>query len=237
MSVTKPLRRSQPSQFVTFLTTLLLVDVLFIGLYVTRDFLLDAQLTIGFLASDRWLIERDRGFPEFFQYLKTVFAGALLFGLAVRYRSAIYTAWCLVFSYIFVDDASRLHESVGLALHTKFEPPDILGVSSFSYLEALPWGAVGLVAVGLVAYGYLRNHTGGSLSKELMYLIATLFLFAGVVDAAHIYVEGLSTRPSYLLGAVTVLEDGGEMVVLSFITAWVYRHASAASSPRAPRRS
>lgn len=233
--MTKFLPRSHQSPF-TLLTALLFIDVLFVGLYVTRDFLLGAHLNIGFLASDRWLIERDRGFPELFQYLKTVFAAALLFGLAVRYRSAIYTAWCVVFAYIFIDDALRLHETIGLALQTTFEPPNILGVNSISYLEALPWGTVGLVALGLVAYGKLRNHTGRLLSRQLVGLFALLFLFAGVVDGAHIYVEGLSARPSYLLGAVTVLEDGGEMVVLSVIAAWVYRHASTASVAGVSRR-
>lgn len=234
--MTKPLRRSYPIQFVTVLITLLLIDVLFIGLYVVRDFLLDAGANVGFLESDRWLIERDRGFPELFQYLKTVFAAALLFGLAVRYRSAVYAAWGLVFAYIFFDDTFRLHETVGLALGTEFEPPNVLGITSISYLEALPWGIVGLVALGLVAYGKLRNHTGRLLSRQLVGLFTLLFLFAGVVDAAHIYVEGLSARPSYLLGAVTVLEDGGEMVVLSVIAAWVYRHAGAVSLAGVSRR-
>ena len=225
--MTVPFRRSRPVRFVTALAALLTLDVLLIGLYVARDFLLGAGLNVGFLASERWLIERDRGFPEFFQYLKTVFAASLLFGLAARHRSAVYAAWCLAFAYIVVDDASGLHEAFGSFLLTTSELPALFGVDSRLYAEAPLWGAVGLALAGVAGYGHLRGHAGCRLSGQLARLFALLFLFAGVGDAAHAYVDGLDTRPSYLLGAVTVLEDGGEMIVLSTVAAWVYRHANA----------
>lgn len=234
--LTKTFHRPYQNQFGLLLTALLAVDALFIGLYVARDFLLDAHLNIGYLASDRWLIERDRGFPEFFQYFKAIFAATLLLGLAARYRSAVYTAWGLVFSYVLIDDAFELHEAFGHLLLATLELPVVPGVGGYLYVEALLWGVVGSLLAGVAGYGRLRNHAGRRLSRQLACLFALFFLFAGVADAAHAYVDTLSTRPSYLLGAVTILEDGGEMVVLSVTAAWAYRHASA-TLPRVPRRS
>ncbi len=90
--------RPKESYFLQTLLVFLLIDAVFISLFIARDFLLDANYNIGFLQSDFWEIDRDGGFPEIYQYLKATFAATLFGSLFVKQRRAAYLAWFLAFS-------------------------------------------------------------------------------------------------------------------------------------------
>lgn len=203
------------------LAVFIALDLIFIGLYITRDFLLETPYQ-GFLRSERWLIERDQGFPELYQYLKVFLAAALLYQLYLKRRSATYFAWFLTFLFVLLDDALQLHEAFGNFLLANFSLPTIVGVDSFLYVEALLWSLIGLPLLGLIGYDYLQTATTRTVTRRLAYLFVILFLFAGLADALH--ASGLGSNFSYGKGITTLLEDGGEMLAVSFMVTYIINH-------------
>lgn len=212
------------SYFLRSLFIFLLIDVVFIGLYVARDFLLDANYTTGFLQSGLWEIDRDRGFPEMYQYLKAAFAATLFGSLFLKRRSAAYLAWFLAFLYVLVDDFFQLHEAFGNFLLANFNLPTVWRIESFLYVEPLLWGAVGLLLMSLITYAYIYDPKTRVLSRRLIYLFALLFLFAGLADAVHAFVDRYGSSLSYVKGITVTLEDGGEMLAMSVLVAYAFSY-------------
>ncbi len=228
--------RPKESYFLQTLLVFLLIDAVFISLFIARDFLLDANYNIGFLRSDFWEIDRDGGFPEIYQYLKATFAATLFGSLFVKQRRAAYLAWFLAFSYVLVDDLFQLHETFGNFLLANFNLPTVWNIESFLYVEPLLWGAVGLLLMSLITYAYVYDPKTRVLSRRLLYLFALLFLFAGLADAVHAYVDKYGSSLSYVKGITVTLEDGGEMLAMSVLVAYVfsYYHAATARSKSRP---
>lgn len=212
------------------LSVFLLLDAVFISLFIARDFLLDANHNVGFLQSELWVIDRDGGFPEIYQYLKAAFAAALFGSLFVKQRRAAYLAWFSAFLYVLVDDLFQLHETFGNFLLVNFSLPTIWKIESFLYVEALLWGAVGLLLMSLITYAYIRDPNMRVLSRRLLYLFALLFLFAGLADAAHAFVDRYGSSLSYARGIAVTLEDGGEMLAMSVLATYVFGYYRAATA-------
>lgn len=86
-------------------------------------------------------------------------------------------------------------------------------------------GLVGLALMGLISLGYLREPHTRQLSRRFSLLLGALFFFGGVVDALR---ESAPNQPqpliAYILKRTIIIEDGGEMVVLSFFVAVALAH-------------
>ena len=171
-----------------------------------------------------WLVERDGGFPELYGYVKMLLATLLLLHLYVRRRGVVYLGWFTALLFVLLDDAFQLHEAFGNALLAKYALPTLLGVDGFLYVEAILWGAVGLSLANLIVYRYLRDPATRALSRRMFGLFLLLFLFAGIADALHASVDRFGSGLSYALGITTTLEDGGEMLALSLVLAYVFNY-------------
>lgn len=197
-------------------------DIL-LGLFISTDMLLIIAhilfLTTATVYDDNYSILMGRGFGETFQYFKAYWV-ALMFGwLVLVTREASYLAWAAVFTYFGLDDLLELHEEVGLDLAIRYDFPAILGQRSDDLGEWTVFAVAGAVLLTVLAFAYYRGSTSfRERSWSMLRFSALLAFFGIVVDAIHIlFLETVADDP---LG---IIEDGGEMIVLSVVCWYVFR--------------
>lgn len=189
------------------LLALLAIDGLFVVLHATH-------VRYDAPGSGLWLLSRDRGFPELFQYAKEAAIVALLGSLAVGGRSLIYGAWAALVVYLLLDDSLEIHETGGDAI------AEGLGLGSVAGIEAKDLGQIGVSAVAglvlltLIATAHRRDRSmqARELSWRLLVAIGLLAFF------------GIATDVIDAIDLFGIVEDGGEMVVVSAIVALVVDH-------------
>ena len=195
--------------------------VLFLILLVTVD--------LGFVVVHCWSIavdspnlllrvDVDRSYPEIYQAIKYVFLSVLIAACAMHYRSWRIGLWLTVTGYFFLDDIMMLREKPAIELMSRWELPLIPGLRSLDTAELILIAAAGAVIVLPLLVGYL---TGGWSSRRFYQVLGLLTLLLGlfgvVVDMLHILVMRGG------LDLVSLLEDGGEMIVVSLMTAAAFR--------------
>ncbi|MWB98644.1 hypothetical protein [Agromyces seonyuensis] len=200
------------------LALLLLADAALILLYWSLE-------VVGEPSNPSFDLQLDRGYGEFFQYVQSFWAAALLTWLAVRERVAVLGAWALVCVFFLTDDWFQLHEHAGFWF-AGLVPS--LGDVGHDLGEIVWFAAVGLVLVIAV---WLTDRVAPlewrSVSAVLIVLFG-LLIFAGiVVDAVH---ETILDLPGFGVPLVT-LEDGGEIVVMSFIVTFLFAVATTRHRP------
>ena len=200
---------------------LFILDVTFILLSALAPLPPDGFHSFGVYAASLWRVETDRGIPEIFGYVKELSAAAALYGCFRYSREVAYAGWSLTFLWVFLDDALQVHEVFGRLLLANTELPAVFSVDACLYSESLSWLLVGLPLGLWLGYTYIIEPSTRRLSRTLLFLFGLLFIFAGVADGIHAYVDTLSVGARSLTGFVTLLEDGGEMIVLSLLMAFV----------------
>jgi hypothetical protein len=212
-SLTRALVR--PTGFDTPLLALLLAaDAVFVGLHLLA-------VVSGRPDGGRLSVSADRGFAETFQYVKEYWICGLLVMAAIRLRQLVFAAWAAVFGYLLVDDVVGLHELLGSRLVTLFELSPVLGVRAQDIGELLASMTMACILAGPLAAGHLRASC--SVQREswmLVQMVAALAIVGVGIDVIH---EMIRWSAWYHL--VSIIEDGGEMVVMSFIMAWSFAMA------------
>lgn len=204
---------SGPGIAAAVLLVLLLVgDLVYVAIHLvaTGTTLLDSPLAT---------LDVDRGYAEFFQYLKLLWACLLLACVGLRSRRWQYLAWVALFGYLLADDSLSLHENLGVVLADRLALTDAIGLRAIDFGELLVSAAAGVVLAVSLGLAYAR---GGDefrrSSRDLFALLLALVFFGVVVDMAHIAVD----PAGWLDNALVILEDGGEMVVGSFVTWYAF---------------
>lgn len=180
-----------------------------------------ANYAVGFSEDYRLNISQDRGFAEMFQYLKLAGLMLLLSALALRRRTWLYFAWAVLFGGVLIDDAFQLHEQVGLFLANTVglvSPTRLLRPIDIG--EALVFAVMGICLLGLIVFSHRRSSDpkARKTSQGLALLLGLLVICGVGLDLVHSVFESASSMGSFygtLANLSTVLEDGGEMVVLS----------------------
>lgn len=195
----------------SLLYLLLATDVGFILLHI-----LHAQL--GLTSNRSFSLEIDRGYAELFQYIKEYWIAVLLGVLAVQKRSILYSAWSLLFGYLLIDDFMSIHERLGEFISTRLAFLPALNLRAVDFGELVVSACIGLFFLIFLTTAY---RFGDRMSRQASrYLIKMLFAlaFCGiVVDMIHIAVKIELLEPLFV-----ILEDGGEMLVMSFIAGFVF---------------
>lgn len=177
-----------------------------------------------------WLrLDRDHSVSELLEYLLTL--GAAL--LAVRgwrlTRQPIYLGLAAVFLVMVVDNALMLHERTALTLVDRGWLPGLLGEAhphargELVYFLTMGSGLAGLVALAFRRSGFAHRVRG----LILLAPVGVAVLFGVGVDYLKRFVEG----PPWLGYALTLVEDGGELlaiVLLAVVTLGVVHGLSAA---------
>lgn len=198
---------SMPRAVVLALFGLLAADALFVLLHVLQ--------ISGTLSDPRLLLSWDHGYAELFGYAQAATATTLLFLVYRRRAEAVYLAWSLVLVAVIADDALIIHERVAHALAPRLPLPSRLGPSPQNITELVVLGAIGAALLVLIAWAHRRSGAQARAdSRGLLLLLAVLGFFVVVVDRMHAALAGGA-------GDVAgILEDGGELIVLSLILAY-----------------
>lgn len=199
---------------------LLAADICFIGLHCW------AELR-GL--SDRMLrIDVDRGYAESFQGVKYLYLLVVTTITTLTYRSWHVALWLPMFVYLLVDDLMMVHEIVGSELVEKFGLQPLHGLRDQDIGELLvTLTAVAALGVPLLL-GYLLGHrTSRWFYRVLVILTIALGGFGVVVDLVH--VQFASTEGQF--DWIAVLEDGGEMIVVTCMALFLTRVAVGGGEP------
>jgi len=188
-----------------WLLTLLALDLLFIAVSLVRP---------GFsvLASPMFSLTEDGGYFEFYQYAKWAGIAALMFVAARPRHGRGFAVWGLFALFLLADDALQIHERVGDWVNTwqPFSPPFNLRREDVGELASSVVAGLGFLV--LLAGAYRVAAEGFRLATHDFAVLVGMLAVVGVgVDLAHV---ALNPGPTWDT-ALTVLEDGGEMMVAS----------------------
>jgi hypothetical protein len=158
-------------------------------------------------------IGRDWTLGELFQYFKELWLAFLLLWLCAKLDSRFYGAWSLFFLYLFLDDALMIREWLGNQIGSRlvFEPPFGLRTNDVGEMTALAIPATLLV---FIAIQHIQSSKRArAFSWRLFSWLALLSLCGIVADFVHVLVMGHVALDVIL----ELIEDGGEMIVMSFL--------------------
>ena len=201
----------------TLLALLLCGDLAFIFLH-----LLDVET--GWMRGVKISLEADGGMPETYQYVKEFWMAVCMALTFWRTRIRLYAAWSAVFGFLLLDDAGQVHERVGVWLARTFELPAMFGLRSNDTGELMVAGSVGLATVAMVGLtSWRRGEQSERIARDVLSLLCVLGVLGVFVDMLHVvtYLSG-----SILAQVLLVVEDGGEMVVMSALTAYAFHVTS-----------
>ena len=185
-------------------------DIAFIilhGLYKLNDKFSDELLKIS----------TDRGYAEVFQYIKEYWIVCILIVLAFKTRSFLYLVWSGLFAYLLLDDSLAIHETWGLAMSEFFSLPPLFGLNPHDLGEIAISLIIGCSFLMLIAITYrLGDSFARRTSKFLIYMLFALGFVGIIMDSLHVMIKIQWLKP-----ILTTIEDGGEMIVMSLILAFV----------------
>ena len=182
-------------------------DIVFIGLHILYEF-------IPVIDDPALKITLDRGYAEVFQYVKMFWIASILSVVAFRSRSLLYWVWVGFFSYLLLDDSLRIHENWSKADYF----PSLFGIHPHASGELIISGSIGVIFLSLIAATYRSgDRLAKSVSQVLVMMLILLGILGVLIDAFNSMVEVGIFNP-----LLATLEDGGEMIVISFILAFVF---------------
>jgi len=192
----------------TLLILLLCTDCLLIVLHVLH-------ISTGYFADPNYSIFRERGFGEVFQYVKEHWIGLLFLYLAITRRSPLYFSWALLFGYLLIDDSFTVHERLGTEISRYFNFSPALRIRPQAFGELAVSAFFGLFFFALIGVSYHFSDTSVRRTCRPLFLLLLALVFFGVgMDTIH----SMARSPvwGHILG---IIEDGGEMLVMS-VTVW-----------------
>lgn len=203
------------------LVLLLMVDLALILLHTTHSYL-------GIPKGGAFSIEWEMGHGEVFQYIKEFWIASLLAlraiprGRVSRAARGLNLAWGGLFAYLLADDSLKVHETLGELLAR--------GVGLSAWLgEGDRANSLGEVAIslmvaalvfGAIALFYRQcTKTDRQMSMNLTWLLLGLVFFGIGIDVIHGLIGGIyEVRVLW-----SILEDGGEMIMMSLIVGYVFQ--------------
>ncbi len=192
------------------LQLLLFTDFILILLHV-------ALFYTGWLTNENFSLRRDKGYPEFFQYLKELWIALLFVRLAWQNLEVRYLAWAALFGYMLADDYLMLHENIGAAAANSLGFMDRWGLRAQDFGELGFYLLVGGTFCVLLLIAYRsgsRTFRRNSIALFVLLILFACFAVAG--DLLHIVL------PFPALDRIfDILEDGSEMIVMSLILWYV----------------
>ena len=188
----------------------LLADLFFFGLH----FAFELRITTDPVFS----LEGDRIAGEFWQYIKEYWiVVAMTFLFYRREWQPIYAAWALAFSYILADDSLQLHEKAGAKLAAVLNLPGFAHMLPRELGQALFVGFCGVVLLLAISLFYRRaNPQARQLTRIVVFGLLLVAVFAVGGDLLHAMTAS---------DALIVVEEGGELLVMSVLCALLLSEA------------
>jgi len=194
-----------------FLILLLCADLAFFGMHFIAAIIGDIKWV---LESNLFNIERDRGYPEIYQYIKFFWIIVLLFNLSLKNRSLHYIPWVLLFTYFLLDESIHIHERAGYLISALFNFTPPFGLRLRDYGELAISATAGILLFLPLVWAYRKGtQIFRKISLDIGLLVLGLVFFGVVVDMMHEAVH-LGYAVYFIMGFV---EESGEMLTVSLI--------------------
>ncbi len=207
----------------TFLSLLLCIDLAFILIHTIH-------VWTPWLGNRKYSIEADHGLAEVYQYIKLIWIVACLATAFLQTRIKVLISWTILFAFLLLDDATQIHEKTGFWLGERFALPAIAGLRPDDLGEILFAAFIGSLTIGVVAYALWRGEPRArQVSRDILCLLCVLAIFAVGVDTLHVIAH---FKESALSPVLAMIEDGGEMFVISALTCYAFDIVSNAGQIR-----
>lgn len=207
----------------SLLIALVLVDLLFMGVHALH-------VWSPWLKSWMFSIELDRSLAELFQYLKQALLVLFLALAFMRSRRWGFVGWALLFGFLLLDDMLEFHERFGRIVGPALGLPSMFGLRPDDHGEIAYAALLGVAVLSFVRITLRRgSRVTRHVSSDLLCLLVVLAVFAVAFDVLHTMTY--FGAPA-VADVVALLEDGGEMLVMSFITAYACDTWLNAGEPR-----
>jgi hypothetical protein len=200
-----------PHERYRFLIMLLITDAVFIILhliYVYTPHLNRVVFSLTYPGSH----------SEFFQYIKELWIAVLFMVLALQHRKGMYALLSLLFLYLLFDDSFEFHENFGAVVAEFFNFQPAFGLRGVDFGElavSAVFGGLFLIAIAITYR--LSDEVTRRVTRITLVLLAALVFFGVFLDM----VEVINPDPAGSR-VLRVIEEGGELVVMSVITWFVF---------------
>ncbi|MCB1685063.1 MAG: hypothetical protein R3E82_06305 [Pseudomonadales bacterium] len=202
---------------ITLLFLLLSVDAAFIGIHILH-------VWSPWLTSQAFSIETDRGIAEIYQYIKLFWLSLCLILIYLQTRLRVFIGWAVLFAFLLLDDAMQIHERAGFWLGATLNLPEFAGLRPDDCGELLFAALIGCLTLGLAAHALWRGRPSArQASRDLLCLVGLLACFGVGADLLHVIAH---FRIPAISAPLALIEDGGEMIVISAMTGYVFDIAS-----------
>lgn len=183
------------------------IIMLLISCFITYAFVEKYELTENFFYGRVHFSFIDGGYPEIFGYVLELAASLLFLFFAITHHKKCWMAWSMIMFVIFLDDAFKLHETIGHAYAAALNLVPVAG-------DLMGFATTGLLSVVFWVIGVRGITDKDELSAYLVFSVYfALLIFFGVgVDALHgLFGENVSQT------VFTLVEDGGELFMTAII--------------------
>ncbi|MGZ0017106.1 hypothetical protein [Yeosuana sp. AK3] len=201
---------------IKLLALLLSADLMFIVFHCLYVYSLNNSNHIFmFNMNSLYSIESDQGYSEIFQYIKEFWIFIIFLVLSIKKKKSVYLIWSLLFLYLLLDDSFSIHEIFGeyLSKYLNIKPEINLRAVDFGEL-IVSFGIVFIFIISLIIAHYKVSIKAKKESIHIFILLLFLVFFGIFVDMLHVFFHD-----DWKLG---LTEDGGEMIAMSLITAFVF---------------
>jgi len=194
---------------ISLLISLIFVDLIIIGLNFYNSWIPDEQWT-EFLA-----LAADDSIGEYFQYFKWFFISALFVCIAIKRASYSFLAWFLLFLYLLLDDSLSLHENIGSYLMSSYSFETPMGLRLQDVGELIVSAIAGSILLLIFVLAYRKGRDFFKITTfNMLYLFLALVFFGVFFDVVAVMIYGGDSTLAFFFD---VFEDGGEMIVASFM--------------------
>jgi len=202
----------------TLLKFLLSIDILFIFLHALFVFLVFKRIDLSWSIVP-FTLNNDDGYPEMFQYLQFIIGIIILIKLLLKTKTMGYMSWLILFVLMLLDDSLKFHERFGTWATEKFNYTPMFGLRAQDLGELTYVAVFGSILLFFLVGGYYYGDKKYRKTAIDFGIIFAVFLFFGIgVDMVHEFID----HNRYTLLFLILLEDGGEMVMLSIFVWYIY---------------
>ncbi|NKI26584.1 hypothetical protein HCG49_08415 [Arenibacter sp. 6A1] len=197
---------------------MLVLDIIFVLAHVLIIYLIFIRVEFDWSASMLFLVNRDGGYPEIFQYFKYLLVLGAIVYFFIKDKAYNYFSWFLLFVMLLLDDSLKFHERFGTWVVEQFNYQPAFGFRAQDLGELTYVALFGSLLLISMVIGFHRGNEEYKKKNIDLGLLFVLFLFFGIViDMMHVLIGG----GRYMQLIMVILEDGGEMFSLSFLT-WYF---------------
>ena len=164
-------------------------------------------------------VDRDWGGGEILSYVKWAMIIGALIACFMKSRKPIFLGLVGLFLVCLLDDSLGLHERGTSWLINDLAIYQYFGTNQAVVGEMISWAFLGIPAIASLGAGWWMSN-----ARDRRLVLPAILFFSGVVvcavgiDAIH---SSLPDR-SLAAGLVGMLEEGGEMIFLSLLLAFVW---------------